>query len=74
MCSKAVNQSIGRAIRHSSDYAAIILLDHRYTRPLQQAQLPNWINKRFQACDNFGQAVKTVSNFFNGKALNSKPL
>ena len=26
---KAVNQSVGRAIRHKEDYAAIIFLDHR---------------------------------------------
>jgi chromosome transmission fidelity protein 1 len=28
---KAVNQSVGRAIRHREDYAAIIFLDHRFT-------------------------------------------
>ena len=27
MCMKAVNQSIGRSIRHQADYSAIILLD-----------------------------------------------
>ena len=42
-CMRAVNQSIGRAIRHANDYAAIIMIDRRYDTPRVQGKLPGWI-------------------------------
>jgi chromosome transmission fidelity protein 1 len=46
LCMRAVNQSVGRAIRHANDYAAVVLLDQRYTTDHRiWAGLPNWIQK-----------------------------
>ncbi|CAI7668065.1 unnamed protein product [Penicillium bialowiezense] len=42
-CMRAVNQCIGRAIRHVNDYAAIIMIDRRYESPRIQGKLPGWI-------------------------------
>lgn len=42
-CMRAVNQCIGRAIRHANDYAAIIMIDRRYDMPRIQGKLPGWI-------------------------------
>lgn len=44
-CMTTVNQTIGRAIRHSKDYAAILLLDERYTTPRIQQLLPRWVQQ-----------------------------
>lgn len=48
-CMRAVNQCIGRAIRHQNDYAAIILLDRRYELPRIQNKLPAWIRQSMVA-------------------------
>lgn len=42
-CMRAVNQSIGRAIRHQNDYAAIVLLDRRFGTERIRTKLPGWI-------------------------------
>jgi Rad3-related DNA helicase len=42
---RAVNQSLGRVIRHSKDYGAMFLLDQRYKQNRNQAAMPSWATK-----------------------------
>ncbi|KAG8509135.1 putative ATP-dependent RNA helicase DDX11-like protein 8 [Galemys pyrenaicus] len=60
LCMKAVNQSIGRAIRHQKDFASIVFLDHRYARPQILAKLPAWIRDRTEVSANFGHAIAAI--------------
>ncbi|KAH9398647.1 DEAD H (Asp-Glu-Ala-Asp His) box helicase 11 [Tyrophagus putrescentiae] len=68
LCMRAVNQSIGRAIRHKDDYAAIILLDSRYcTKTSVKTKLSDWIKNRYTTCDNFNMSLSQVQQFFKNK-------
>ncbi|PNF28755.1 ATP-dependent DNA helicase DDX11 [Cryptotermes secundus] len=64
LCMKAVNQSIGRAVRHRNDYAAVLLLDQRYTRTHTQAALPTWIRTSLSSHAKFGPAFAQLTKFF----------
>ncbi|KAI9643184.1 ATP-dependent DNA helicase chl1 [Ciborinia camelliae] len=44
-CMRAVNQCVGRAIRHRGDWAAILLLDQRYKGVRIQEKLAGWIRE-----------------------------
>ncbi|KAJ3084917.1 DEAD H (Asp-Glu-Ala-Asp His) box helicase 11, partial [Quaeritorhiza haematococci] len=62
LCMRAVNQSIGRAIRHKNDYATIALLDGRFIRPRIKGKLPKWIrDSDVYECERFGEAVQHVA-------------
>ncbi|XP_051010413.1 ATP-dependent DNA helicase DDX11 [Acomys russatus] len=71
LCMKAVNQSIGRAIRHQRDFASIVLLDHRYARPAVLAKLPAWIRDRVEIKATFGPAFAAMSKFHREKSQRS---
>lgn len=64
---RAVNQSIGRAIRHRGDYAAIVLVDRRYGTGRIQEKLPRWIRESVRESRGFKEAVGEVEGFFAGK-------
>ena len=40
---RAVNQAIGRVIRHRNDFGAVLLLDHRFSEPRNQEGLSKWL-------------------------------
>jgi regulator of telomere elongation helicase 1 len=63
---RAVNQAIGRVIRHKDDYGAILLCDRRFHS--NKNQLSRWIQaplKNQNANEvNFGQTVGELARFF----------
>ncbi|PLB51738.1 ATP-dependent RNA helicase CHL1 [Aspergillus steynii IBT 23096] len=66
-CMRAVNQSIGRAIRHQKDYAAIVLIDKRYQNASVQGKLPTWIKQSMASTPAqrpAGAAIGSLSKFF----------
>ena len=69
-CMRAVNQSIGRAIRHQKDFASIILLDRRFKTPRIADKLPGWIKQGLVQNEGeapFQQVAGSLQNFFRDK-------
>ncbi|KFK42393.1 hypothetical protein AALP_AA2G250200 [Arabis alpina] len=74
LCMKAVNQSIGRAIRHAKDYAAILLVDARYSGdPSKRTshpsnKLPKWIKDHLvHSTKGYGDVHRLLHQFFKHK-------
>ena len=66
-CMKAVNQCIGRSIRHKNDYASVVLLDTRYKRPSIAEKLPKWIARDMLTPDKFGPVYRALHQYFKAK-------
>ncbi|XP_031629001.1 regulator of telomere elongation helicase 1 homolog [Contarinia nasturtii] len=65
--SRAVNQAIGRVIRHKNDYGAILLCDTRFHNPRQKGQLSRWIQGHLNNQNSnqpFGQMIGELARFF----------
>lgn len=71
-CMRAVNQSVGRAIRHKGDYAAIIMIDVRFGNDRIRNKLPGWIQKGLvEGSDkkSFGALMGALGSFFREKKV-----
>ncbi|KAF2205065.1 ATP-dependent RNA helicase-like protein chl1 [Delitschia confertaspora ATCC 74209] len=66
-CMRAVNQCVGRAIRHRADYAAILMVDRRYSGQRIQAKLPRWIRDSLTNGMGGGEVSWRLDEFFVGK-------
>uniref|UniRef100_A0A182JAL0 Regulator of telomere elongation helicase 1 homolog n=1 Tax=Anopheles atroparvus TaxID=41427 RepID=A0A182JAL0_ANOAO len=73
---RAVNQAIGRVIRHKDDFGAILLCDARFQQSRQKAQLSAWIQGHLREDRNavqFGSIVGELSRFFRNLEKTAVP-
>jgi chromosome transmission fidelity protein 1 len=72
LCMKVVNQSVGRAIRHVNDYAAIVLVDCRYSADKVQRLLPAWILRSLQPIrKSYDEMLDELVEFYRERANGS---
>ena len=72
--SRAVNQALGRVIRHRHDYGAIILCDERFLGRNAQGDLSKWLRPHINCFDRFGVASASLTRFYKDKKQNDASL
>ena len=68
--SRAVNQAVGRVIRHRNDYGAIILCDERFGHVQNRNQLSSWLRPHTKVHRKFGEVSLGLTRFFKHAAAN----
>ena len=68
---RAINQAIGRCIRHKDDYGAVLLMDCRFQNAANCAQLSKWIRPCIQTPPGMLAACSQLQEFF--EELTSAP-
>jgi chromosome transmission fidelity protein 1 len=67
---RAVNQAVGRAIRHKDDYAAILLVDRRHASEKIRGKLPAWIQGSLRRPGRVQEVQGGLKRFFAEKGDN----
>lgn len=67
-CLRAVNQCVGRAIRHREDWAVVLLLDSRWNGEAVKSKLPGWVRRGLQAENDWNEVMHGIQRFCKAKA------
>ncbi len=60
---RALNQALGRCIRHRADWGAILLLDKRFCGGRNAAQLPRWVRPAVVDAPDYGRMLASIDAF-----------
>ncbi len=61
---RALNQALGRCIRHKHDYGTIILVDERFKSTPRQSGLSKWMRSNLHVFPDFSLCITTIDDFF----------
>ncbi|TBU13699.1 DNA repair helicase Rad3 [Hamiltosporidium tvaerminnensis] len=64
---RAVNQAIGRVVRHKEDWGAVFLLDARYKEKRSNEFLSKWIRENIKSYPTYEESIKNFKAFVDSK-------
>uniref|UniRef100_A0A914XD34 DNA helicase n=2 Tax=Plectus sambesii TaxID=2011161 RepID=A0A914XD34_9BILA len=65
---RAVNQAMGRVIRHKDDFGVVILADSRFCG-YDERRFPAWLRRSMRSFDVFDAFLKEMAEFFRRRGL-----
>ncbi|XP_050353317.1 Fanconi anemia group J protein homolog isoform X2 [Nymphalis io] len=60
---RALNQALGRCIRHKDDWGALLLIDSRFENPYHREHLSSWVKSLFKTNDHSFNILKDLNAF-----------
>ena len=64
---RALNQALGRCIRHRHDWGAVVFLDQRFTHPKNIQKLSKWVRPSVRGYSALGEGIAALRAFMKGK-------
>ncbi|KAJ2450832.1 hypothetical protein EV183_004008, partial [Coemansia sp. RSA 2336] len=61
---RAINQALGRCLRHKNDWGAIIMLESRFAYPWNISQLSKWVRGSLQVYYTLSEAQQYLEKFY----------
>ena len=65
---RALNQALGRCIRHRHDWGAVIFLEQRFTNQKNVQKLSKWVRSSTKNYPKFGDAIAALREFMKSKS------
>ncbi|KAJ1730419.1 hypothetical protein LPJ72_004486 [Coemansia sp. Benny D160-2] len=69
---RAINQALGRCLRHKMDWGAIIMLESRFSYSCNVSQLSKWIRNHVRVYDGFSDAQDELESFYDTRIQEDK--
>ncbi|KAF9764424.1 Regulator of telomere elongation helicase 1 [Nosema granulosis] len=69
---RAVNQAVGRAIRHKEDWGIVMMLDSRYQDKRIQNQLSGWVSQHVKVFESYEDSLKRMNVFLDERKKEQK--
>lgn len=64
---RAMNQALGRCIRHRNDWGAVIFLDQRFTNQRNIQKLSKWVRPNVKSFSKFPEGIEALREFMKSK-------
>lgn len=70
---RAMNQALGRCIRHRSDWGAVIFLDQRFNSSKNIQKLSKWVRPSVKNYPKFNEGIEALKTFMKSKGTTKLP-
>ncbi len=64
---RALNQALGRCIRHRNDWGAVIFLEQRFTFPRNVQKLSKWVRPAVRQFQSYSEGLQALRQFMREK-------